>query len=97
MFNLPEHIACGDKSFVFDSQCFHCLRQVRGGEQKAVGAIARMLDSAGLCFILAGNADEPEVGPSVVKKRELVEAFERDRLFELVDYEPKNEPVSSNL
>ncbi len=39
----------------------------------------------GILLVLTGNADEPEVGPSVLTREELITAFERNGEFELLE------------
>jgi len=39
-------------SFIFDMQCFHCLRDI--DEQQAVNAVARLLKPGGYCMIVVG-------------------------------------------
>eukprot|EP00929_Paragymnodinium_shiwhaense_P041589 TRINITY_DN21589_c0_g1_i1.p1 TRINITY_DN21589_c0_g1~~TRINITY_DN21589_c0_g1_i1.p1 ORF type:complete len:261 (+),score=52.99 TRINITY_DN21589_c0_g1_i1:43-783(+) len=69
--------------FVYDSQCFHVVRQ--HNEADAVRAIAQLLRPQGLLLVLTGNSKEPEAGPSVLSREELVGAFSSDDLFELLD------------
>ena len=73
----------GRFDFVFDCQCFHCLRVFN--EAKAVEAVAKLLRPGGLFLVLTGNANEPEISPAVLTKAELVDAFTGDGAFVLVD------------
>ena len=83
MFDLPQHLTKAKFDLVFDSQCFHVLRV--HDEERAVAAIASLLvEETGLYLVLTGNADEPEVGPAVLSKEELVLAFTRTGLFRLL-------------
>lgn len=59
----------GTFDLVFDSQCFHCLRE--HDERRAVLAIASLLRPGGLLLVLTGNSEEPEVGPAVLSREEL--------------------------
>lgn len=73
----------GRFDFVFDCQCFHCLRVF--DEAKAVEAVANMLRPGGLLLVLTGNANEPEISPAVLTKAELVDAFTAEGMFTVLD------------
>lgn len=82
VFELPASLL-GAFDFVYDSQCFHCLRE--HDEAAAVEAIASLIVTGGKLMVLTGNDREPEVGPSVLSQQELEGAFVGSGLFELVE------------
>ena len=86
VFCLPAEIERGAFDFVYDAQCFHCLRE--HGEAAAVRAVAELLKPGGLMLVLTGNDAEPPCGPAVLSKTELLAAFTGGEggkgLFELV-------------
>ena len=82
IFDLPQELL-GNFDFVYDSQCFHCLRM--HDEAAAVVAIASLMKQGAHLLVLTGNDREPEVGPAVLSKEELEGAFVGSGLFRVVD------------
>ena len=81
MFDLPPELM-GIFDFCYDSQCFHVLRM--HDEALAVESIASLLASGGLLLVLTGNSNEPHVGPEVLSRDELKNAFVESGKFELL-------------
>lgn len=73
----------GNFDFVFDCQCFHCLRVFDEG--KAVEAVANLLRPGGLLLVMTGNANEPEISPAVLTKAELIDAFTANGKFAVLN------------
>lgn len=65
--------AAAGYDLAFDCQCFHVLRQV--DEAAAVATLRHLVRPGGRLIVLTGNADEAEVGPSVLTADELRAAF----------------------
>ena len=82
VFDLPSDLL-GKFDFVYDSQCFHCLRE--HDEAAAVAAIASLMRLGALILVITGNDFEPEVGPATLSKQQLEGAFVASGLFELVE------------
>eukprot|EP00045_Choanoeca_perplexa_P004448 m.38174 g.38174 ORF g.38174 m.38174 type:complete len:228 (+) comp12579_c0_seq2:483-1166(+) len=82
LINDNDHDGCID--LLFDCQTFHVLRQK--DEKTIVNIYHKLLADGGLLVVLTGNANEAEVGPSVLTRDELEHAFDKER-FECVSIE----------
>ncbi|GAX75304.1 hypothetical protein CEUSTIGMA_g2749.t1 [Chlamydomonas eustigma] len=67
--------------FIYDCQAFHALRHV--DEAAYLQLLHSSLKPGGLLMLLTGNANEPDCGPSVLTKQDLLLAFP-DSLWEWV-------------
>eukprot|EP00698_Gefionella_okellyi_P005231 TRINITY_DN14770_c0_g1_i1.p1 TRINITY_DN14770_c0_g1~~TRINITY_DN14770_c0_g1_i1.p1 ORF type:complete len:231 (-),score=22.92 TRINITY_DN14770_c0_g1_i1:366-995(-) len=59
--------------FLFDSSCFHCIREVDAG--KSCQVYAKLVRPGGMMMVLTGNANEPYRGPNILTYNELHDSF----------------------
>lgn len=82
VFDLPSHLLQEPFDLVFDCQCFHCTYFVDA--DAAVASISALLKPGGLLLCLTGNDNEPEVGPAVLSRKQITDAFELSGKFDIL-------------
>jgi len=74
---LLRHGGSWEFDFVFDCQCFHCLRLVPGiPHEKIAQVYYQLLRPGGRLLLLTGSTNEPtHRGPEPLSREEVLEAF----------------------
>ena len=70
---LPSPAQGGTFDLIVDIQCYHVLRGV--DLKRFVLVIKQNLKCGGLYLVMTGNDNEPDVGPTVLSKREVTSPF----------------------